>query len=69
MTGGNYWGRQSTEGVASSINEFFLRNFPDVFPGGVLTHLDDNLLANQEAFGAFLSMNPDNIRQLLASAS
>jgi len=63
MTGGNYWGRSTTEGVASCINEFFLRNFPDVFAGGVLQHINQNLLRNPNILESFLSLDFTRLRQ------
>lgn len=68
MTGGNYWGRQSTEGVASCINEFFLRNFPDAFAGGITQHIEQNLINAPQVLDAFFRMEEQAIKQLLASS-
>jgi hypothetical protein len=54
MTGGNYWGNPSTEGVADSISEYFGRNFKDVFEGGVQKHISTKLLTRPEVLQKFL---------------
>lgn len=36
ISGGNYWGLPSKDGVADSLNEFFGRNLSDYIPGGDL---------------------------------
>lgn len=41
LTGGNYWGRPSSSGIASSLKEFAGRNFPAFFAGSVVGHLQD----------------------------
>lgn len=33
LTGGNYWSYPSQNGIAKNINEYFLRNFSEVFEG------------------------------------
>ena len=54
MTGGNYWGNPSTEGVAASISEYFGRNFKDVFEGGVQKHISTKLLTRPDVIRKFL---------------
>ena len=54
MTGGNYWGNPSKEGVADSISEYFGRNFNDVFDGGVQKHISTKLLTRPDVLQKFL---------------
>ena len=54
MTGGNYWGNPSKEGVADSISEYFGRNFNDVFEGGVQKHISTKLLTRPDVLQKFL---------------
>ena len=54
MTGGNYWGNPSKEGVADSISEYFGRNFNDVFDGGVQKHISTKLLTRPDVIQKFL---------------
>ena len=56
LTGGNYWGKPNKSGVASCINEFFLRNFPNTFSGGVIEHLENNLINNPKILSKFLNL-------------
>lgn len=46
LTGGNYWGQPSVNGVAKSIQEIFLANFGDAFPRGV-QHSIQNAMDNK----------------------
>ncbi len=57
MTGGNYWGKASQNGVASCVNELFLRNFPDVFAGGITQHIDKKLVSRPEILNRFLNLD------------
>jgi hypothetical protein len=54
MTGGNYWGNPSKEGVAASISEYFGRNFDDIFEGGVQKHISTKLLTRPDVIRKFL---------------
>jgi hypothetical protein len=59
LTGGNYWGKQNTAGVASSINEYFTRNFSTEFNGGVVSHLRNSLQNHPTQLKAFLDLDFD----------
>lgn len=69
MTGGNYWGKPSRQGVAGCLNEFFLRNFPDAFVGGIPHHLGQGIIRSPETLEAFLSMDATFLRALIAKAT
>lgn len=69
MTGGNYWGRKTTEGVSNCMNEFFLRNFPDVFAGGAIQHIASNIVTSPAVMEAFFSLDEAKIKQLSASSA
>lgn len=43
LTGGNYWGKATSQNIAASIKELAGRRFPTVFSGGVISHLNDVL--------------------------
>ena len=43
LTGGNYWGKPTQQGVALCINNFFGRNFGNYFNGGVQTHITNQI--------------------------
>ena len=58
LTGGNYWGCSTSAGVASSIKEFFTRNFPSAFQeGGVESHLQSYFSENVEDYNNYKSLN------------
>jgi hypothetical protein len=55
LTGGNYWGKKSLNGVSSCLNEFCGRNFGNYFNGGVQTHISNNLNSDPEYLNRFLN--------------
>lgn len=57
LSGGNYWGRPTTNGVAKSLNEFFTVNYSTFFSGGVLNSIQNNLLTNSSIVSKFLDLN------------
>lgn len=57
MTGGNYWGKQSSAGVAMCINEFFGKNFPSAFVGGVQSHIARNLRSDPNYWNRFKELD------------
>lgn len=59
LTGGNYWGQPNVPGVASNISEFFTRNFPSDFDGGVVNHLKQLMAENPQHLQAFTELNFD----------
>ncbi|MDD3181491.1 MAG: hypothetical protein PHD48_01600 [Alphaproteobacteria bacterium] len=69
MTGGNYWGKPTHQGIARCINEFFLHNFPDAFSGGVTHHIEENLGCSPEVLEVLLSMKVSELKRILAAAT
>lgn len=57
LTGGNYWGKSTKSGVVACVNEFFARNFPSAFKGGVKAHLDKQIADNAALISAFLTLD------------
>lgn len=54
MTGGNFWGNQSVNGVADSISEYFGRNFGHVFEGGVQNHISRHVVSQPDVLQMFI---------------
>lgn len=44
LSGGNYWGWPTKNGVALSIKEIFYKLFPEQFTGGIENHIKRNLM-------------------------
>lgn len=57
LSGGNYWGNPSKQGVADQISEYFGRNFASVFGGGVHHHLTTNVLSDPSVLRMFLDFD------------
>lgn len=57
LSGGNYWGNPTESGVASSIAEYFGRNFSHVFNGGVMHHLATRVTSDSELVAKFLEFD------------
>jgi hypothetical protein len=57
LTGGNYWGRHSSPSVASSINEYFGRNFATYFSGGIPSHINNQLSLEPSLVRRFKSLD------------
>lgn len=57
LTGGNYWGRHSSPSVASSINEYFGRNFATHFSGGIPSHINTQLAQDPNLVKRFKSLD------------
>jgi hypothetical protein len=57
LTGGNYWGRHSSPSVASSINEYFGRNFSTYFSGGIPSHINNQLSLEPSLVRRFKSLD------------
>lgn len=53
LTGGNYWGKTSHQGVALCINNFFGRNFANYFNGGVQTHISNQISTDPNYYKRF----------------
>jgi len=57
MTGGNYWGHASKQGVASSIKELPNRNFSSFFTGGISSHIDKTIEKDSNYLKNFLTLS------------
>lgn len=56
LSGGNYWGRPSLNGVAKSISEFFTTNFGNHFNGSIQQSIKKNILNHPKVFENFLNL-------------
>ena len=56
MTGGNYWGRSTTPGVARSISEFFTTNFASHFSGTIQNAIQNEISSNPKFIDSFVSL-------------
>jgi hypothetical protein len=57
LTGGNYWGKATHQGVALCINNFFGRNFVNYFNGGVQTHITNQINNDPHYYSRFRQLN------------
>jgi hypothetical protein len=58
LTGGNFWGYPSKEGVCQNINEYFMRNFPNVFIGNsIQSHANSNIQKDPNYVKKFLDLD------------
>ena len=57
LTGGNFWGKPSSASIASSINEYFGRNFASSFHGGVKSHISSQILLDDEYYARYRELN------------
>ena len=57
LTGGNYWGKESLDGVALSFSEYFGRNFSGYFNTSIKNHIKRNLQNESNIFQKFLDLN------------
>jgi hypothetical protein len=62
LTGGNYWGKESEANIASSISEFFGRNFSQFFEGGVQSHIARQLNSNELYLESFKNLNFQSLK-------
>ena len=57
LTGGNFWGHPSKTGIASSIKELPTRNFSNEFSGGVTSHIQNQIINNNQYINDFLTLS------------
>lgn len=57
MTAGNFWGKPSESGIASSLTEFFTRHYTNQFEAGVRNHVLNNLVNNREVINRFVNLD------------
>lgn len=56
MTGGNYWGKSTSSGIAASVKEFPGRRFGSFFVGGVVNHINNNLTTDRAHIDQFVNL-------------
>jgi len=57
LTGGNFWGKPTNQGVALCINNFFGRNFVNHFIGGVQTHIANQIQIDSDYYRRFRNLD------------
>ena len=55
LSGGNYWGRESANGVALSLKEFFMKNYEESFGSNIQNHI--NVKINKEIINKFINLD------------
>jgi len=60
LSGGNYWGYKSKEGIAKGLNEFFNSNFQNSFNSlSIEDHIQKNIENNPKLIEMFLNIGSD----------
>lgn len=57
LSGGNYWGHPTEQGVARGFSDFLNTNFSAHFQGSIQNHIDRELAANPDLMQKFLGLN------------
>lgn len=57
LTGGNFWGRKSSKGIASSIKELPSRHSSSSFSGGIPNHLQKTIKKYPDYINNFLDLS------------
>lgn len=57
LTGGNFWGHPTRDGVARSLKEFFTANFASSFSGTVQNHIQASLLQDPAVVKQFVGLS------------
>lgn len=57
LTGGNYWGKSTQQGVCNSLSNYFGRNFVQHFNGGVQTHINNQLSSDPDYYPRFRNLS------------
>ena len=61
LSGGNYWGYKSKEGIAKGLNEFFNSNFKNSFNSlSIEDHIQKNIENNPKLIEMFLNLGSDS---------
>jgi hypothetical protein len=56
LSGGNYWGKPTAEGVASGFSEFLSANFSSHFHGSIQNHMHRELIDHPEVLKRYLDL-------------
>lgn len=59
LSGGNYWGKSTEQGVATGFSEFLNNNFSEYFAGSIANHINRQILANTDLLARFLDLKFD----------
>lgn len=57
LSGGNYWGKPTEQGVATGFADFLNNNFGAHFQGSIQNHIDRELAANPDLMQRFLDLD------------
>ena len=57
LSGGNFWGHRSEDGVARGISEFFQRNFAGYFDGTIQDSIRRNVLERPDLLSKYISQD------------
>ena len=60
LTGGNYWGKPSQDGVCNSLSNFFGRNFVNHFEGSIPSHITNQLNTDPNYYKRFRELSFSN---------
>ncbi len=57
LTGGNYWGKPTQQGICNGLNNFFGRNFGNHFPAGVQSHITNMINTDPHYYQRFRNLS------------
>ena len=57
LSGGNYWGHPTDNGIAKCINELPMNHFSDEFQGGLINHIDKSLKKDSSYLDKFIKLD------------
>jgi hypothetical protein len=57
LSGGNYWGKPTEQGVATGFSDFLNNNFSAHFQGSIQNHIDRQLATNPDLMQNFLDLD------------
>ncbi len=57
LSGGNYWGKKTEQGVCASLNNFFGRNFANHFQGSVQSHIHQQKIDDTDYYRRFRTLD------------
>ena len=57
LSGGNYWGHPTVNGIAKCINELAMNYFSDEFQSGLINHIDKSLKKDSSYLAKFIKLD------------
>ena len=57
LSGGNYWGHPTDNGIAKCINELPMNHFSDEFQGGLINYIDKSLKKDSSYLDKFIKLD------------